>query len=72
MLQHMNEKKIMEQLKPFEHKWVALIDEKVIASGETVAEVKDKADQAGHTDYVFYFVPSSAVSLAPRLHGGLV
>lgn len=59
--------KISENLKPFEKKWVAIKDGKVIASGETVKEVKQKADSAGHKNYVFYLVPPFSVSFAPSM-----
>ena len=68
----MNQKSnnLIEVLKPFENRWVALVDDHVIASGETVFEVKEKADKTGHKEYVFYLVPSSAVSLAPTQRWG--
>ena len=56
---------LLKTLKFFENKWVALVNDTVIASGETVAEVKQKADQTGQKEYVFYFVPSSQASFAP-------
>jgi hypothetical protein len=52
-------------LKPYENKWVALVGNKVVAAGESVQEVKQKAEQAGHTDFMFHLVPSSSVLLAP-------
>jgi Family of unknown function (DUF5678) len=55
----------VNKLKPFEHTWVALVDDEVIASGESVAEVKRKAEQTEVKHCVFYLVPSSAASLAP-------
>jgi len=61
----MDTKTRVNKLKPFEHKWVALVDDEVIASGESVVEVKRKAEQAGVKHFVFYLVPSSAASLAP-------
>jgi hypothetical protein len=43
----------------------ALVDDKVIASGERVAEVKRTTEQAGGKRCVFSLVPSSTASLAP-------
>jgi hypothetical protein len=57
--------KLAKALKPYENKWVALVGNKVVASGESVQEVKQKAEQAGHTDFMFHLVPSSSVLLAP-------
>ena len=56
---------VVNKLKPFEHTWVARVDDEVIASGESVAEVKRQAEQAGVKHVVFSLVPSSAASLAP-------
>jgi len=49
----------------YENKWVALVGNKVVAAGESVKEVKQKAEQAGYTDFMFHLVPSSSVLLAP-------
>jgi len=46
-------------------RWVALVGNKVVAAGESVKEVKQKAEQAGYTDFMFHLVPSSSVLLAP-------
>jgi hypothetical protein len=59
------QKDIIEILRPFENKWVALVNNEVVAAGETVAQVKENAEKAGQTTYVFYFVPSCSISLAP-------
>ena len=58
-------RKLAKVLQPYENKWVALVGNKVVAAGESVKEVKQKAEQAGHTDYMFHFVPSSSILLAP-------
>ena len=58
-------RKLAKALQPYENKWVALVGTKVVAAGETVQEVKEKAEQAGHTHYMFHLVPSSSVLLAP-------
>ena len=47
-----------KELEPFQNKWVALVDDKVVASGDTPMEVKEKAEQKGYTDFVFHLVPS--------------
>lgn len=60
-------KETQSNLKKFESKWVALVEDTVVASGDTVKEVKEKADRAGAKEYVFYFVPSSATSFAPAI-----
>jgi orotate phosphoribosyltransferase len=51
---------LVEELKPYEDKWVALVDDKVVATGESPKEVAEKAEQAGHEKYRFYLVPSSS------------
>ena len=58
-------RKLAKALQPYENKWVALVGTKVVAAGESVQEVKEKAEQAGHTNYMFHLVPSSSVLLAP-------
>ena len=57
--------KLAKALQAYENKWVALVGNKVVAAGESVKEVKQKAEQAGHTDFMFHLVPSSSVLLAP-------
>lgn len=54
-----------QELKPYENKWVALVDNQVIAFGESPKEVAQKAEQQGYRDYTFYLVPSFSVSFAP-------
>ena len=53
-----------KQLQQYENKWVALVDDKVVASGETMKEAAAKAERAGYTDITFYLLPSSSVSYA--------
>jgi len=48
-------------LRKYENKWVALVDDKVVAAGETMQEV---AEKAGYQDFTFYLVPLSSVSYA--------
>ena len=58
-------RKLTKALQAYENKWVALVGNKVVAAGESVKEVKQKAEQAGYTDFMFHLVPSSSVLLAP-------
>ena len=58
-------RKLAKVLQPYENRWVALVGNTVVAAGESVKEVKQKAEQAGHTDFMFHLVPSSSVLLAP-------
>jgi hypothetical protein len=51
-----------KELQQYENKWVALVDAKVVASGETMKETAAKAEKAGYKDITFYLVPSSSVS----------
>ena len=57
--------KLAKALQAYENKWVALVGNKVVAAGESVKEVKQKAEQAGYSDFMFHLVPSSSVLLAP-------
>ena len=58
-------RKLAKALQPYENKWVALVGNTVVAAGESVKEVKQKAEEAGHTNFMFHLVPSSSVLLAP-------
>jgi hypothetical protein len=58
-------RKLAKVLQAYENKWVALVGNKVVAAGESVQEVKHKAEAAGHTHYMFHLVPPSSVLLAP-------
>jgi hypothetical protein len=58
-------RKLAKALQTYENKWVALVGNRVVAAGESVKEVKQKAEQAGHTNFMFHLVPSSSVLLAP-------
>jgi hypothetical protein len=46
-----------EELRPYENKWVALVDDKVVAAGDSPDEVAEKAEQAGYREYAFHLVP---------------
>ena len=58
-------RKLAKVLSAYENQWVALVGNKVVAAGESVKEVKHKAEEAGHTNYMFHLVPPSSVLLAP-------
>ena len=58
-------RKLGKVLQDYENKWVALVGNKVVAAGESVQEVKHKAEAACHTNYMFHLVPPSSVLLAP-------
>jgi len=47
-----------KEFEPYENKWVALVDDKVVAAGDSPEEVKEKAEQQGYREYVFHLVPS--------------
>ena len=57
---------LADELRPFENKWVALVEDKVIASGENPKQVKEQAEQQGFTDYVFHLVPSFSRTFLPH------
>lgn len=47
-----------KELEPYENKWVALVDDKVVASGDSPQEVAEKVEEKGYTDVVFHLVSS--------------
>jgi Family of unknown function (DUF5678) len=47
-----------EELRPDENKWVALVDDKVIASGDSPQVVKKEATRKGYKDFAYHLVPS--------------
>ena len=49
------------ELHKYENKRVALVDDKVVASGETMQDV---AEKAGYTNVTFYLLPSGKVRFA--------
>ncbi len=53
-----------KELQKYENKIVALVDDKVVASGDSVKEVAKKAEEAGYKQYTFFLVPSGKVRLA--------
>ena len=58
-----------KELQKYENKWVALVQNKVVASGETMKETAENAEKAGYKKFTFYLVPSSSVSYALRAWG---
>ena len=66
-MKNFDEKEAFEQareLQKYENRWVALVDDKVVASGESVEEVARKAEEAGYKRYAFFLVPSGKVRFA--------
>jgi hypothetical protein len=57
---------LVDELRPFENKWVALVEDKMVASGETPKQVKERAEQQGFTEYVFHLVPSFSETFLPH------
>jgi hypothetical protein len=47
-----------EELRPYENKWVALVDDKVVASSDNPQEVKAEAVRRGFNDFAYHLVPS--------------
>jgi hypothetical protein len=47
-----------EELRPYENKWVALVDDKVVAAGDNPQEVKVEALRKGFKDFAYHLVPS--------------
>ena len=47
-----------KELRPYENKWVALVDDKVVASGDSPKEVKAEAIRKGFKDFAYHLVPS--------------
>jgi len=62
----MNQEKVYAKtLSKYQRKWVALVGRKVVASGNSLAEVKAAVEKKHIKNYVFHLVPPSSVSLAP-------
>jgi len=59
------ESQLAQELQPFGRKWVALVKEKVVASGETLKEVEAKAEQKGYTRYATFLVPPTNAIFIP-------
>ena len=56
---------LAKELQHLENQWVALVEDTVVASGESVEEVAEKAEQLGIKEYSFYLVPPASVILVP-------
>jgi hypothetical protein len=56
-----------KELQKYEKKWVALVEGKVVASGDTMKETATQAERAGYKEFTFYLVPSSSLSYAPHI-----
>jgi Family of unknown function (DUF5678) len=54
-----------KELEPYQNKWVALVDDKVVASGDSPQEVEKKAEEKGFTNVVFHLVSPSQISIFP-------
>lgn len=52
------------KIKKHERKWVALVGNKVVAAGNTLAEVRKLVERKRLKNYVFHLVPPSSASLA--------
>jgi orotate phosphoribosyltransferase len=66
-MENFDDKQALEQAKElqrYEGKVVALVNDKVVASGESVEEVAKKAEEAGYKRYTFFLVPSGKVRFA--------
>jgi hypothetical protein len=60
-MKNITEKEMLQkakELEPYENKWVALVDDKVVASGDSPQEVAEKVEEKGYTDVVFHLVSS--------------
>jgi Family of unknown function (DUF5678) len=64
-MKKITEKEMIEkakELEPYQNKWVALVDDQIVASGDTPKEVQEQAEQNGYTDVVFHLVSSFATT----------
>jgi len=60
-MKNITEKEMLQkakELEPYENKWLALVDDKVVASGDSPQEVAEKVEEKGYTDVVFHLVSS--------------
>ena len=51
------ESQLATEFQPFGSNWVALVKEKVVASGKTLKEVEQKVKEKGYTNYTTFLVP---------------
>jgi hypothetical protein len=54
-----------KEISKYQKRWVALVGRKVVASGNTLQEVKATVEKKHIKKYVFHLVPPSSISLAP-------
>jgi hypothetical protein len=64
MLWYSADRTSSQQLRDTTNKWVALVDHKVVASGNTLQEVKEAVERKKVKKYVFHLVPPP-ILLAP-------
>lgn len=53
-----------KSIEKYERKWVALVGNKVVAAGNTLAEVKGLVERKHLKNYAFHLIPPSSASLA--------
>lgn len=60
---------LIQELKNYENKWVALIepDKKVVASGDDASEAKKEAEKKGYKDIILFRVFSFRAGYVPFL-----
>ena len=56
---------LAKELQPFGSTWVALVKEKVVASGKTLKEVEQQAKEKGYTAYTTFLVPPTNAIFIP-------
>ena len=59
------ESPLAQELQPFGSTWVALVKEKVVASGKTLKEVEQQAKEKGYTSYTTFLVPPTNAIFIP-------
>lgn len=64
----MKGKTLLEELKKYEDKWVALMEteEKVIGSGEDASQAKRDAERKGYKDFILLRVLPFRMGYVPR------
>lgn len=60
----------LEQLKPYENKWVALLepDEQIVGSGNDAVEASEEAERKGYKNIILLKVFPFDAFYAPSLH----
>ena len=59
------ESQLAKEFQPFGSNWVALVKEKVVASGKTLKEVEQKVKEKGYTNYTTFLVPPTNAIFIP-------